>query len=472
MTARSRATTKRSEPVGGSRRPRTPRSGRWLVSAGLVAVILLVTAVASGPLRQQNLANAAEGPLSFPRTATIFLDQDSLPSIDVLAKYDIVVVDAEWQNRLPLSVADTLHAKNPRVKLLAYVNLVDSVPRTGSPEYYANAYSLWQFKNSTTSTFPRQWLAYTAVGKPVHEYQDRTMANLTDEAPKVNGQIYAQYAANWVVDDVWSRGIWDGIFLDVWGDTIYSADSNHWDINGDGVDEPDSAIYGPGGPLDRGLTIAERIMRARMPGALIVANGDRSATGDTIDGLVLESFVDSAVDPDQDAVNELSKYVRTSLNDGLRQPTTTITIDQRRNVTAGSAEDYRRARFFLTSTLLQNGWWAPMGADYGEPVYYDEMDGAGIGRGYLGQPLVASPDIQDLTTPSSDGTGTPAPDVFRRDFDHGISLVNAGDQTRTITLEHSYRHLDGTQDRSVNNGAVVTSVTIPPKDGVILLRIS
>ena len=122
----------------------------------------------------------------------------------MLAKYDIVVVDAEWQNRLPLSVAEELRARNPRLKLLAYVNLVDSVPRTGSPGYYANAYSLWQFKNSTTSTFPRQWLAYTAAGKPVHEYQDRTMANLTDQAPKVNGQIYAEYAANWVADHVWS----------------------------------------------------------------------------------------------------------------------------------------------------------------------------------------------------------------------------------------------------------------------------
>ena len=112
-----------------------------------------------------------------------------------------------------------------------------------------------------------------------------------------------------------------------------------------------------------------------------------------------------------------------------------------------------------------------MGADYGEPAYYDEMDGAGLGRGYLGQPVVASPDLEDLTRPSTDGTATPAPGVFRRDFDHGISLVNAGDQTRTITLEHSYRHLNGTQDRSVNDGDDVTTVTIPPKDGVILLRI-
>ena len=62
-----------------------------------------------------------------------------------------------------------------------------------------------------------------------------------------------------------------------------------------------------------------------MPGALLVANGDRSAADDTLDGLVLESFADSAVDPDRDALKELSKYVRTSLNDGLRQPTTTIT---------------------------------------------------------------------------------------------------------------------------------------------------
>ena len=463
--------------VGVSRRGKPPawsvRSFRLLL--GLIVVCLTLIMVATYPVADSK--TVTDGPvavedssLTFPRTGTYFLDQDKLPTIEQLARYDIVVVDAEWQNRVPHSFIAELRRRSPRTKVLAYVNLIDSMQRTGSPDYWANAWSLWQFTSSTTSTFPRQWLAHTASGQPVHEWQDRIMTNLTDAAPRIDGEIYAEYAANWVVDHVWSTGLWDGIFLDVWGDRIYTADRDHWDISGDGVDQPDSAIYGPGGPLDRGLTIAEKIMRTRMPNALLVANGDRDSKGGRLDGLVFEGFADVLVDPDRIEDQELSRYVRTSATTGLRQPSTMMTIDRRGTVTPGSAEDYRRARFFLTATLMQNAWWAPMGTDYSEPVHYDEMDGGGRGRGYLGHPSVADPDMERLSEPSADGTGSPAPGVYRRDFEHGIALVNTGDEAREIPLQHSFRHLSGIQDPAVNDGSVVSSVTIPPKDGVILLR--
>lgn len=443
-----------------------------LVVAVLGAVIVILggswfAAPAPAPVHQSVVP---ESLLTFPRTATYVLDQHELPTVDELARYDLVVIDAEWQNRLPTSFFDELRQKNPRLRLLAYVNLVDSMPRTGSPEYWANAYSLWQFENSTHSNFPRQWLAYTADGTPVHEWQDRVMVNLTDVAPKVNGQIYAEYAANWVADHVWSTGLWDGIFLDVWGDRIYTADSDHWDIDGDGIDEPDSAIYGDGNPLDRGLKIAEDIMRERMPSALLVANGDRNLQDSILDGRVFEGFADRLADPDRDEAVEVSKYIESSTSPCLRQPSVGMTIDLRRGVAPNSQEDYRRARFFLTSTLMQDAWWAPMGRDYSEIAYYDEMDGAGAGRGYLGHPLEANPDLKRLTESSADGTGSPAPGVLRRDFEHGIAIVNMGDVTREIVLEREYRHLSGVQDPSVNDGREVDRVTIPPKDGVILLR--
>jgi hypothetical protein len=41
---------------------------------------------------------------------------------------------------------------------------------------------------------------------------------------------------------------------------------------------------------------------------------------------------------------------------------------------------------------------------------------------------------------------------------------------QVVTLDGSYRHIAGTQDPEVNNGATVTVVTLPPYDGLILLR--
>lgn len=60
--------------------------------------------------------------------------------------------------------------------------------------------------------------------------------------------------------------------------------------------------------------------------------------------------------------------------------------------------------------------------------------------------------------------------VFRRDFQHGIVLANATPTTRTINLGGTFQRIKGSQDPAVNNGQKVTSVTLPPYDGLLLVR--
>jgi hypothetical protein len=60
--------------------------------------------------------------------------------------------------------------------------------------------------------------------------------------------------------------------------------------------------------------------------------------------------------------------------------------------------------------------------------------------------------------------------VFRRDFQHGIAIANATPETRTVQLGSTFRRIAGTQDSAVNNGQSVTSVTLPPYDGLLLIR--
>lgn len=61
-------------------------------------------------------------------------------------------------------------------------------------------------------------------------------------------------------------------------------------------------------------------------------------------------------------------------------------------------------------------------------------------------------------------------DVWRRDFQHGIVLVNATNSPVTVPLGGTFRKINGTQVPTINNGATVTSVTIQPLDAIILLR--
>ncbi len=60
--------------------------------------------------------------------------------------------------------------------------------------------------------------------------------------------------------------------------------------------------------------------------------------------------------------------------------------------------------------------------------------------------------------------------VFRRDFERGIAIANATPETRTVALGGTFRRISGTQEPSINSGQPVTSVTLAPYDGVLLIR--
>ncbi|QYN34467.1 putative glycoside hydrolase family 15 protein [Pseudonocardia sp. DSM 110487] len=429
----------------------------------LAVLAALLVSCASTPAT----ASVTPLPFPFPRTATYWLEQNEIPAVDELARYDLVVIDSEWGHRLDRAEFERLRALNPDIVLLAYVNLIDYRPELGSAGYYADRYALWQFRDSTTSTFPEEWLARTARGARVSEWPDTVMANLADTGPRIDGQTYPEYAARWVVDQVWSTGLWDGVFLDVWGDRIFGASHTRWDVDGDGDDDPEDRIYGPDGPWERGVTSAEQIMRQAMPGAILVGNGERTLRDELLDGRVFESFADPGAG--RDPASDIDGYAAAAASDGHRQPGLAMNINVRR-AQAGSPDEYRNARFFLTATLLQDGFWAPMGQHYGELAYYDELDGGGLGPGYLGAPLVTNPAPERLDEPFDDGVGVVAPDVVRRDFDHGIVLNNAGPVAQTVDLGGTFRRLTGRQDPATNDGSLATSVTLPPRDGLVLLR--
>jgi hypothetical protein len=139
-----------------------------------------------------------------------------------------------------------------------------------------------------------------------------------------------------------------------------------------------------------------------------------------------------------------------------------------------TATDYQLVRYSLSLTLMRNGW-AIYAIDSGGndvvdasnlaayPVFDEFWGGSLNTAGYLG---AASNTAQGAvqSAPWSQG-------VWRRDFVNGIVLVNPNTNgTQTVALGGTFYHLNGSQVPSINNGAAVTSVTIPAGDGLILLR--
>ena len=126
---------------------------------------------------------------------------------------------------------------------------------------------------------------------------------------------------------------------------------------------------------------------------------------------------------------------------------------------AGFAPNYRKMRYGLTTALMAGGFFSYEIATNGQAslglMWFDEYDGGGKGAGYLGQP----------TAPAV-AVGA----AYRRDFAGGIALVNPSSAAVTVQLGASFRKIKGTQVPSLNDGSLVTAVTIPARDGVVLLR--
>ncbi|MBU1197639.1 hypothetical protein KJ765_03945, partial [Candidatus Micrarchaeota archaeon] len=104
-------------------------------------------------------------------------------------------------------------------------------------------------------------------------------------------------------------------------------------------------------------------------------------------------------------------------------------------------------------------WWIP------------EYDNGGAQRYYLGYPQGPCKVIEDngALTQCRD---TWPPKVYRRDYDSGMVLVNPGYDEKTVALPEPYKILDVTEYFTAEGGAIVSSVVLPPTDGVILLKVT
>lgn len=121
----------------------------------------------------------------------------------------------------------------------------------------------------------------------------------------------------------------------------------------------------------------------------------------------------------------------------------------------GSPTDYRFFRYAFTSCLMDNGYFSytDKSVGYSSVPWFDEYD---VKLGYPVDP--------PQTQPWQNG-------VYKRAFQHGLALVNPTNTPETVSLPpNTWKHFYGSQDPMVNNGQAVTRITLPPRDGVLLVR--
>jgi hypothetical protein len=120
----------------------------------------------------------------------------------------------------------------------------------------------------------------------------------------------------------------------------------------------------------------------------------------------------------------------------------------------GDPTDYRFFRYAYASCLLDDGYFCFTAKDkeYSSVTWFDEFDSK------LGAAVTQPP-----TGPWQSG-------VWRRDFEHGIALVNPAKEAVTLTLDPGFCRLKEKQDPATNDGSPATSIMLPARDGIILSR--
>jgi hypothetical protein len=277
---------------------------------------------------------------------------------------------------------------------------------------------------------------------------------------------------------------WSGVHSDNW---IYSAIGAGWfygsnlDSNRDGKVDDETALHRD---WANGLTRLGELLRTYLPDMVVGGNGawyrsDLYAGTDPKGWLKASNYT---------LVEHLEIYSPPAIlaaettwlnfHDPLKQPRYIAVLHTATDVngkilvwtqgdcnTAAAMQRpdvLRSMRWGLTLSMMTGAYYELVGNWYGNAHscrwWFDEYDGGdGVRRrGYLGQPLAAYKKLAD--------------GVYRRDFQNGIAINNSSDNPQTIQLGGTFRKIKGTQDPTLNDGSVVTSVTVPANDGIILLR--
>lgn len=364
------------------------------------------------------------------------LPQDS-DSIAKLAKFDLLIVSAE-QGVVRKSVLQKIRQLNPKIILLAYVPSQST--NDSWKEYPANQlYGNFQMNDSW-------WLRDTA-GRQISDWPRLHNTDLS--------QGWSDYMINYVKGNILSQGLWDGVFYDMFYDSI--ADRNHGDIDLDHDGVRDDKNWANAQWLSR-MSYLLSASQQRLGVKYIMINGNSIPSLQSMtNGRMYENY------PTPWEAGGSWSGIMTGLkrNQSLNAKPQ-LYVFNANTANSGNQKDYRRMRFgFASSLMLDNVYFS---FDYGDKDHnqiwwYDEY-GVNLGNSQA-TPISQNGQVQFN-----------ASDIWRRDYEHGIALVNPSGNSQTIDLGNDYEKIIGKQDPLTNNGQITQSVTVPAHDGLIMMKTS
>lgn len=385
----------------------------------------------------QDSAEAKDLNHNFPRLANYYLDWDlSEARAQELAKWDVVILDMEIQYRSP-SLLQKMRKWNPDIVLLVYITPQEI--RTDA----ANGWS--HMRRELSSGISDKWYLKDRKGNKLSWWQGTYLLNVTNSAPESQGERWNGYLAQFVADELLGSGLWDGVFYDNAWDNITWFAGNDVDLSGNGQID--------GFPNEKWIEgmkfIYNKTRELTDDRYIIVGNNNNPTYSAELNGMMFENFPNGNW-------STIMKNYQSYYKNSLPKPKVSIVNNNTNNT--GKTSDYQTMRFGLVSTLLEDGYYSfdHGDEDHGQTWWYDEYDVK------LGEAIGNSLSLDNLSIYSNG--------VWKRDFENGLVVVNSAETSKTVDLGGEYEKIHGIQDSRVNDGSIVSELSLPGEDGLILLK--
>ncbi len=374
-----------------------------------------------------------------PKIANYFLKWSITPAeATELAKWDVLILDMETQVKSPGEIA-RIRQLNPHITILAYIT---------PQEILDNAASSWSsLRRSLVVGIHPEWELKNTSGEWIVFWPGTHMLNISTLCPSVDGYKFNHYLAHFVATNVLGSGVWDGVFYDNAWDSVTWVTKSSLDLDVDGKNDADV-----NGAWRDGLKYLFNETRRASPRdkIVLIGNHPNATFRNELNGMMLENFGNQLSWADSMRLYEKN-------HTGTQSPR--LNIINRNTANRDRQDDYKSMRFGLTSALLEDGYYSfDRGSNsHNELWWYDEYD-VNMGKA-VGQAYPVSGVVEDFKN-----------DVWRRDFSEGTALVNATDKPTKIDLGEDYEKISGHQDKTVNDGAIVSEVELSSNDGIILMK--
>ncbi|MFH1291660.1 MAG: putative glycoside hydrolase [bacterium] len=384
-----------------------------------------------------------KGKQTYPKRAHIYLNSplDSY-DVEILSKWDVVILHMLAQNNSVDKIRQ-MKKKNPDLIVLAYVP---------SEEYPITNYKKWDWdtQNGLYHKLLRgitddMWLL-SGDKRHVKFWYENWMLNVTNYS--ATGQRWNEYLSDFVAKEILSNTLWDGIFYDNTFKTVSWINGGQIDSDRDGKDDSKASLDNN---WEQGMKTLFDLTRKKAGRSIVlVGNGDHGYYDD-INGLYIENFLMG----DKNWSERMDKYKKSAT--GTVQPNIAI-VGHTSPKQINGQQDYQEMRYGLASALMDDGYYGFDAGSYGhaEKWWYDEYN---IN---LGQALG---DAQSLDNKEEYELG-----VWKRDFQNGVAVVNPTGQTQDVELGAEYEKIKGNQDPIMNDGMVVSRLSLSSKDGAIMMN--